>query len=64
MALRRCEYLALDLADLGTQALANAAPAVGFNLCACRRFEVFAQLRDLLSCERQPHSALCDLSNT
>src|SRR5712691_625822 len=63
VALRRCEYLAFDLADLGAQALADAAPAVRFNLRARRWFEVFTQLPDLLSRERQPHGPLRDLRN-
>src|SRR4029077_4894749 len=61
MALGRCEYLALDLSDLGAEALSDAALAVGFDLRARRRLEVLAQLPGLLLRERQPHDTLRDL---
>jgi hypothetical protein len=52
VALGRRENLTLDLAYRGAQTLADATLAVGFNLGASRWFEIFAQLSDLLSCER------------
>src|SRR6266446_3707516 len=63
MALRRREQLALDLAYLGAQALADPALALGLDLCARRGLEVFAQLLDLLLREGQPHGPFSDLRN-
>src|SRR6058998_3642392 len=60
MTLNWRKHLPFELADVGSQRLAETALAVRLDLRARRRLEILAQLRDLLSRQRQTHRPFID----